>query len=109
MKFSGLVGYSIEREIAPDVWRDSIEEKFYSGDVVRNYIRTQEAQNSTIDDISLSNQVSIVADPFAYEHFSSIKYVVWLGQRWKVTGIEVAYPRINLTIGGAWHGPERQT
>ena len=108
MKYGGMIGYSIEREIAPDRYSDTIEEHFYSGDVIRNYYRNQEKQSSTVDDISLSNQISIVADPFAYEHFSSIKYAVWLGKRWKVTGVELAFPRINLTIGGVWNGPERQ-
>ena len=105
MKYYGKIGYSISRETAPDVWTDVIEEYFYSGDVVRNYLRNQEKQTSTVDDISLSNQFSIVADPFAYSHFSTIKYIEWLDQKWKVTGVEIAFPRLLLTIGGLWNGP----
>lgn len=105
MKYYGKVGYSVSTETAPDVFMDTIEEKPYSGDIVRNYLRNQEKQSSTVDDISISNQISIVADPFAYSHFSSIKYVEWLGQKWKVTGVEIAFPRILLTIGGVWNGP----
>lgn len=105
MKYYGKIGYSISTETAPDVWKDVIEEYFYSGDVVRNYLRNQEKQSSTVDDIAISNQISIVADPFAYAHFSSIKYAEWLGQKWKVTGVEIAYPRLLLTIGGVWNGP----
>lgn len=105
MKYYGKIGYSISTETATDVWQDVIEEHFYSGDVVRNYLRNQEKQSSTVDDIAISNQISIVADPFAYAHFSSIKYAEWLGQKWKVTGVEIAYPRLLLTIGGVWNGP----
>lgn len=105
MRYYVKVGYSIPIETAPDVFRDNIEEYFYSGDVTRNYLRNQEKSTSTIDDIAVSNQLSIVADPFAYSHFSSIKYVEWLGQKWRVTAVEVAYPRLNLTFGGAWNGP----
>lgn len=105
MKYYGKIGYSISTETATDVWKDVIEEYFYSGDVVRNYLRNQEKQSSTVDDIAISNQISIVADPFAYAHFSSIKYAEWLGQKWKVTGVEIAYPRLLLTIGGVWNGP----
>lgn len=109
MKYYGKVGYSITTETAPDVWQNTIVEKFYSGDVIRNYLRNQEKQSSTVDDISISNQISIVADPFAYSHFSSIKYVEWLDQKWKVTGVEINHPRINLTIGGVWNGSSGQT
>lgn len=106
MKFYGKVGYSEPVETSPDVWREQIEERVYYGDVTRNYLRNQENSNSTIDNISISNQVSIVADPFALNHFGNIKYVEWLNQKWKVTGIEVAYPRLLLTIGGVWNGTE---
>lgn len=106
MKYYGRIGYSIQREVSPDVVRDCVEEYFYSGDVTRNYLRQQENQQSTIDNLQISNQLSIVADPFAYSHFGSIKYATWLGQKWKVTGIEVAHPRILLTLGGVWNGPE---
>lgn len=104
MKFYGKIGYSIQREVRPDVWRDVIEEYFYYGDVTRNYLRNQENSNSTIDNVAISNQISIIADPFAYTHFGSIKYVEWLDQKWKVTGIEVNHPRLLLTIGGPWNG-----
>lgn len=106
MKYCGMIGYSIQRETAPDVWREDIEEYFYYGDVVRNYLRNQDNSNSTIDNVAISNQISVVADPFAYSHFGSIKYVEWLGQKWKVTGVEIAYPRLLLTIGGPWNGTE---
>ena len=106
MKFYGKIGYSVPVETAPDVWRENTVEYSYSGDVTRNYLRPQENQNSTIDNISISNQISIVADPFALSHFGNIKYVEWMQQKWKVTGIEVAYPRLLLTIGGVWNGSE---
>lgn len=109
MKYYGKVGYSITTETAPDVYQNTIKERFYSGDIIRNYLRNQEKQSSTVDDISISNQISIVADPFAYSHFSSIKYVEWLNQKWEVTGVEIAFPRILLTIGGVWNGPSGST
>lgn len=105
MKCYVKVGYSIPTETAPDVVRDVVQERSYSGDVTRNYQRNQEQSNSTVDNVVLSNQISIVADPFAYSNFSTIKYVEWLGQKWKVTAVEIAYPRLLLSFGGAWNGP----
>ena len=105
-KFYGKVGYSTVVETAPDVFRDTVVERTYYGDVTRNSFRPQADQNSTVDDVTISNQISIVADPFAIAHFGSIKYVSWMEQKWKVTSIEVAYPRLILQIGGVWHGTE---
>lgn len=106
MKFYGKVGYSIPAETAPDVFREQITERTYYGDVIRNYFRNQDNQNSTIDNVSISNQISIVADPYALSHFGNIKYVEWMNQKWKATGIEVAYPRLLITIGGVWNGSD---
>lgn len=105
-KFYGQVGYTIVTETAPDVFRDTITERTYYGDVLRNSLRPQADQHSTVDDVTISNQISIVADPFAIAHFGSIKYVSWMGQKWKVTSIEVSYPRLILQIGGIWNGTE---
>lgn len=103
-KFYGKVGYSVPYEAAPDVWRENVVEYPYYGDVTRNYLRPQESSNGTIDNVSVNNQISIVGDPFAWGHFGNIKYVEWMEQKWKVTGVEVAYPRLLLTIGGVWNG-----
>lgn len=102
-KFFGKIGYVISKETAPDVWENAVEEVTYRGDVLRNNKRSDNGAKVN-DDISLNNLISIVADAFAYSNFASIKYVDWMGVRWKVTNVEVQRPRLILTIGGMYSG-----
>lgn len=101
-KFYGMVGYAITEETKPGVWMPRIVDKPYFGDLIKNS-RRLENTSKVNDDVSLENQISIVADPFAYENFHNIRYVEYLGAKWKVSNIEVQYPRLLLTVGGVWH------
>lgn len=106
-KFYGIIGYAITEETKPGVWMPRIVDKPYFGDLIRSS-RRLESTSKVNDDISLENQISIVADPFAYENFHNIRYVEYLGAKWKVSNIEVKYPRLLLTVGGVWHEREQE-
>lgn len=104
MKFYGNVGFWMgSKETKPGFFKPVIVEKIYSGNVNWNnrHFQTTENQN---DDIRLNNQISILSDLYAQENFSSIRYVVWNGVKWRVTNVEVNYPRLVLTIGGVYNG-----
>ena len=103
-KFYGNVGYAETSETSPGVHTESIVERSYYGDVIRN-TRKLEAGESVNDDVNVSNNLSIVADPYAYQHFFAIRYVQWMGVYWKITNVEVQYPRLLLTVGGVYNGP----
>lgn len=109
MKFYGVVGYCESVEGTGDhkgAWRpDVFSERPYYGDVTRNTRRWENNGDSTNDDLNVNNTISIVADAYAYEHFFAMKYVEWMGTKWKVTNVEVQRPRLILTIGGVWNGP----
>lgn len=102
-KWYGLIGYAETVEIEPGIYEEQITERSYYGDLVRN---TRKLQNSgsVNDDINISNQISIVADPYARDHFYSMRYIEFCGAKWKVSDIEVQYPRLILTIGGLYNG-----
>lgn len=98
-KYYGAIGYGATRETKPGVYEEEITERNYFGEVSRNVRRYQQGQNLN-DNLELDNVISVVADPFAFEHFSEIRYVVWNGAKWKVKSVDVQYPRLSLTIGG---------
>lgn len=99
MRFYGKVGYVTSGEVRPGVWADDdVVERTYSGDVTR-YTRHLQGTENLNDNLNIRNQISIVADPYAYEHFSEIRYVYWMNAKWKVPSVEVNYPRLILTIG----------
>lgn len=104
-RFHGLIGYAETVETRPSIYEPVIEEKAYTGDVIKNISRNEKAENLN-DNINVNNQISIVADPYAYENFHKIKYVDWMGTLWKVTSIDVNRPRLILSIGGVYNGPK---
>lgn len=104
-KFYGPIGYAVSTETSPGVWEDKIAVRNYCGDVLQHVQNWQKGEGVN-DDLTINNRISIVADPFAYENSGSIKYVKYLGSCWKVTGIDVQFPRLILTIGGVYNGPE---
>lgn len=101
-KFYGSIGYAVTAETRPGVWEEQITERTYYGDLVRDTRRLQSSETLN-DDISIANEISIVADPFANENFYSMRYVVFRGAKWKISNVEVQYPRLILTIGGVYN------
>ena len=101
-KFFGTIGYSISEETAPGVWMDNIVEHNHYGDVNRSKAQ-DETGTSLNDNLNISNEFSIIADPFAYENFQNMRYIVFMGAKWKITSVEVQYPRLILTVGGVYN------
>lgn len=102
-KFYGVIGFAEMVEVEKGVWEEEIVEHTYAGDMNRN-IRTLQGSNSVNDNISVSNEISIIADPYAEQNFHEIRYVKLGGGKWKVSSVEVLYPRLKLTIGGVYNG-----
>lgn len=102
-KFYGNIGYADTVETSPGVWEEKIIEYPYYGDLVRN-TRQLKSSDTLNDDINISNEISIIADPFAYQNFYRIRYVSFMGTKWKISNVEVRYPRLILSVGGVYNG-----
>ena len=82
MRYCGKLGFADEvEETAPSVFTEKVN-----------------------PDITVGNQLSVLADPFANDHLYDLRYAVFMGQKWQVTGVKVQYPRLILTLGGLWNG-----
>lgn len=103
MKWFGAIGYANTVETKPGVWKDNIVEREYFGDMTRNTRRLQSAEQLN-DNIDISNEISIVSDPYANKNFHSMRYATYMGTKWKITSVEVQYPRLILSLGGVWNG-----
>ena len=101
-KYFGVIGYEVTEEVEPGIYVESFVEKQYYGDIIRNSRRVQDA-NKVNPDVTISNQFSIVADPFANNHFHEMRYIEYMGTKWKITDIEVEYPRLILSVGGIYN------
>lgn len=104
-KFSGMIGYAILTEREGSIWEDEIIEKPYFGDVIRHSARFESADQLN-DNVKLNDEISIVADSFAYKNSHLMRYVTYLGIKWKITNMSIGRPRITLAIGGVYNGPE---
>ena len=103
-KFRGAVGFGKNVEKTPGVWDDVITEHIYRGDIVRPGRRLL-VGDQVNSDIGTENSISIIADPYASEHFFAIRYVRWAGTLWIVSTVEQQGARLTLRLGGVYNGP----
>lgn len=102
MKWSGKIGFVETKETRPGVWENVTTERNFYGDVIRD-IRKNQSSGQVNDDINISNRISIVSNSFVRDNLSFMKYIEFMGAKWKITDVEVQYPRLVLTIGGLWN------
>lgn len=101
-KFYGEIGFAVQTK-SSGVVKEEIVKRNYFGDLIRNARQLQSADQVN-DNLNISNQISIIADPYANENFQSIRYAKFMGAKWKVTSVEVQYPRLILQLGGVYNG-----
>ena len=101
-KYHGAIGYGQTIEKNPGVWVETIIEKTYKGDVLRAQARIRDGENLN-SNIVADNRISVLADPFAYQNYHSIRYVTYLGAKWSVSSVEVQRPRLILTMGAVYN------
>ena len=102
-RFSGKIGFVETVETSPGIYEPVATERPYHGDFIVRRTRLDTNSNSTNDDLTISNDISIVADKFAKEHLGYMRYVILHGQKWKITAASIEYPRIRLTVGGLYN------
>lgn len=109
-KFFGQIGFAmtVEKPEGSGVWVDEVFERNYYGDVNR-IVRRWDSGQQVNDDISLNHQISILSDPFINQNIPWMKYVRWNGSVWKVSSVEVQYPRLILSLGGVYNGEQARS
>lgn len=107
-KWSGKIGFalSVEDPDAPSVWKLEVIEKPYYGEILTNKQRIQSSQDSTIDDVVFTNEISVLANAFLMENYTRMLYITYMGVRLKIYGAELKYPRVTLTTGGKYDGTD---
>lgn len=101
-KFYGKLGYVTTEETVPGVWTPTAVEKDVIGDFLKNMHKLEHVPQVN-DNITISNTISIVADPYVMENFRYIKYVIIDGVKWKAESVEVQYPRLIVVLGGEYN------
>jgi hypothetical protein len=104
-RYYGEVGYAVQKEVRPSVWEDVITERPYFGETVERSFRFQNPADQISNNLMLNTDFDIIADAFAIDHFSNIRYIVYGGTRWSITSVSIDDPRIHLKVGGIYNGP----
>lgn len=103
-KFRGFVGFAETVEKSPGIHVEEIVPRRYTCDLLRNN-RRLESSTSVNDNIRISNEISILADAYAFHHFHAIRYVEFEGVKWKAESVDATkHPRLVLTLGGVYNG-----
>lgn len=104
-KYYGNIGFAVQEESEPGIWEDVITSRPYKGDVLRNGRRWETTDNIN-DDFVITNQFSIIADTFLYSHIPSMRYLEYMGVKFKITSVELDRPRVTISVGGVYVSPD---
>ena len=101
-RFHGIIGYSELEETSPGIWSEKIVERTYTGDMTQNFVNADSSPRINTN-VKLSNTISIYSDPYANSNLFNIRYLKYLGGKWKVESVEIAWPRLILTLGDVYN------
>lgn len=101
-KYHGIIGFVEQYESKPGVWKDRVTEREYYGDVLSASFSSR-SETEVNSDFKLNDRISIVANTYAIENLRFMRYITYMGVKWKITGIDPQYPRLVLSIGGEWN------
>lgn len=100
------VGFQHFRETAHSVYRDDQVVRSYPAFVNRVMVRPVVQDDSSVEDVQLSNQVSFLTDWYSTKYIDYIRFVRWRGNRFRVRSVTWQWPRIVLEIGAPYPNDE---
>lgn len=103
-KFCGIIGFGYAETDDYGVTKTRSVERKYYGQLLKPTTRSVDSGSYVNDNITISNEISILCDAFARENFSNIQYIEFMGVKWKVSRVQIMHPRLILTTGGIYNG-----
>lgn len=107
MKWFGNIAFSNQVETELHVFKERVVLRQFMGDVVRAS-KSNDANSDINVNISVSNQLSVVMDPFLQNNFHKILYVDFNGAKWTVSSVEIRDRRLLLSFGKLYNEEEEQ-
>lgn len=103
-KYYGKIGFVKYVDDGYGISTEETIEKPYKGDVLSNVRRNDVGSEKVNLDLSLTNEISIVANSFAIANFSYMRYATYMGVKWRITSAKIDGRRIILSFGGVYNG-----
>ena len=107
-KFHGIIGYAIQTEVRPGVCQEQIVERECYATVLSGSFVNQQTSEAN-EDLRVNNRISIVANTYAIENFQFMRYITYMGVKWRISNVDVSYPELILTIGGVYNARPTQS
>ena len=97
--------YTAESFEGSGVYEENEVTRSYAADTIKKRSSWPSADKQN-DDISFNNELSIIADGYAFNNFQFLKYVIFKGTKWEVSSVELDYPRLIVSFGGVYNGEQ---
>lgn len=107
-KYYGHIGFATQVESEPGIWTDVIDRRPYKGDILRSGRRYETSENIN-DHFTITNSFSIISDAFLYSHIPAMRYIEYLGTKFKITSVEIERPRVTISVGGVYVSGDEET
>lgn len=104
-KFCGYIGCSASVDKGHGIWEEEVIRHKCYGDILRS-TKKIDSSSGVNDNVILSNKLSIVMDSFIMTNIPSILYIEVNNTQWKVSSVDMEYPRLILTTGGVYNGEQ---
>jgi hypothetical protein len=103
MRYAGKIGFGQSNEVRPGVWKETITEIDYIGDVNQR-TETFMLGDSTIPTYATRTSVSVLSRGFTGNDHSKMRYVTYAGQKWTIKSIVDEPPRVVIYLGEVYRG-----
>lgn len=101
--YCGKIGFVFSDEVRPGVFQNKVIEKQCFGNILSLSKKTG-SDSKIVDDIIIDSRISILGEPYIHENLPHIKYLTYMGNKWKVSSVIPAdYPRLTITLGGVYN------
>lgn len=101
-KFYGNIGYIETKQTSPGIYKPVETIRPYYGKVESRGMRWDQ-RDKINDDLTITNIISVVSDHFANENLGTMRWVEYMGTKWRIVNIQVSYPEIKLSLGGVYN------
>jgi hypothetical protein len=104
MRAAVSLGLAEARQVRPGVWEDEITEVPKLADIQQR-TETFNVEGNIIPEYKTTTTVSVLSQGVIKPDYTNLRYVLYAGERWIVTSINHAPPRLTLFIGEVYRGP----
>lgn len=104
MKYSGTLGLVKNHvRVSPGVYEDVVEEIRVRGDLLTATFRQNQFKESTIDNVTINNRISVLASKTLMTGMGDIRWATLSGIKWEVGSVTIRGNRLELDLTGVWN------